>query len=45
MIHSDMNVLVEILGKRSEKGEEICSNIIESGQAICTRATKNLLRC
>ena len=32
----DSNVLVEILEKKSKKGEPLYSEIIESGEGICT---------
>ena len=36
MILLDTNVLVEILEKRSKKGEELYSAVIASGESICT---------
>ncbi len=38
MIILDTNVVVEILGKRSIKGEQLYSALIESGETISTTA-------
>jgi tRNA(fMet)-specific endonuclease VapC len=36
MILLDTDVLIEILEKRSEKGEELYSTVIETGESVCT---------
>lgn len=38
MILLDSNVIIEILEKKSKKGEEAYSTIIESGETVCTTA-------